>query len=73
MLFERRPQVALRLLYDDVTHRWERAAGLLEHAVDGVVEALGTDAGAILHHAVLRALACASPDGVAPAAVDGVR
>ncbi|KOX20748.1 MULTISPECIES: ATP-binding protein [unclassified Streptomyces] len=73
VLLERAPAVALRRFYETVSTDWPFGMSLLQHAPDALIEALGTDAVAVLGSAVARGLACVSPDGPAPEVVDGVR
>ncbi|MBM9620223.1 hypothetical protein [Streptomyces zhihengii] len=72
VLLARAPAVALRRFYDVTSANWSFGMSLLEHAPDALLEALDTDAAATLAASVTRALACTSPDGTAPAIVDGV-
>ncbi|WP_187283160.1 ATP-binding protein [Streptomyces sp. t39] len=73
VLLDRAPAAALRRFYEVTSANWSFGTALLEHAPDALLEALDTDAAAALASAVTRALACTSPDGTAPAIVDGVR
>ncbi|WP_411071030.1 hypothetical protein [Streptomyces sp. cmx-4-25] len=73
VLLERAPAVALRRFYTTVSTDWSFGTALLQHAPDALLRALGADAVAVLGSAVVRGLACVSPDGTAPEVVDGVR
>ncbi|MER5944555.1 hypothetical protein ABT127_00680 [Streptomyces sp. NPDC001904] len=73
VLLERAPREALRTFYEAASGNWSSAMALLEHAPGSVIDALGTDAPAVLGSAVARGLVCTSPSGTAPDVVDGVR
>ncbi|TQM78361.1 hypothetical protein FHX81_0627 [Saccharothrix saharensis] len=72
VLLRQHPAVALRLLAETVPENWERAMALLEHAARPLVAAFGPEVADRVVDAVRRGLACVSPDGTAPAEVDGV-
>ncbi|NUK85228.1 ATP-binding protein [Streptomyces lunaelactis] len=73
VLLERAPAVALRRFYEVASANWSFAMSLLEHAADALIDAMDTDLAATLGSAMARGLACTSPEGTAPDAVDGVR
>ena len=67
------PTAALRLLHDSVAENWSTAMALLEQAASPLSDVLGASIANQLLDAIQRALACTSPDGTAPAEINGVK